>query len=76
MRTNATHFEKGTKAIEVSKSTRTYRWTKKVRLERAKELFCLHESGQLPNLVFFADKSLQIEQFVNKQNDQVYFFGK
>ena len=45
---------------------------KKVRLERAKELLRLHESGQLPNLVFSDEKPFQIEQFVNKQNDRVY----
>ena len=42
----------------------------KVKLERAKELFRFHESGQLLNLVFSAEKAFQIEQFVNKQNDQ------
>ena len=29
---------------------------KKVRLERAKELFRLHKSGQLPNMVFSDEK--------------------
>lgn len=41
-------------------------------MERAKELLRLHESGQLPNLVFSDEKPFQIEQFVNKQNDRVY----
>ena len=45
---------------------------KKVRLERAKELFRLLDSGQLPNLVFTDDKPFQIKQFLHKQNDQVY----
>ena len=45
---------------------------KKVRLERAKELLRLHESSQLPNLVFSDEKPFQIEQFVNKQNYRVY----
>ena len=45
---------------------------KKVRLERAKELLRLHESGQLANLVFSDEKPLQIEQFMNKQNESVY----
>ena len=45
---------------------------KKVRLERAKELLRLHESGQLPQLVLSDVKSFQIEQFLNKQNDRVY----
>ena len=45
---------------------------KKVRLERAKDLLCLHESGQLLNLVFSDKKPFQIEQFVKKQNDRVY----
>ena len=43
----------------------------KVRLERAKELLRLHESGQLPILVFSDENTFQIEQFVNKQNDWV-----
>jgi inhibitor of nuclear factor kappa-B kinase subunit alpha len=45
---------------------------KKVRLERAKELLRLAESGNLPNLVFSDEKPFIIEQFVNKQNDRVY----
>ena len=45
---------------------------KKVRLERAKELLCWNESGQLPNLVFSGEKPFRIEQFVYKQNDRVY----
>ena len=44
---------------------------KKVRLERAKELLRLHESGQLPNLVFSDEQPFQTEQFMNKQNDWV-----
>ena len=73
-RTDATHIEKWswTKGIEVSKSARAQRWTKKVRLERTKESLRLNESGQLPNLVFSHEKPFQIEQFVNKQNDPVY----
>ena len=45
---------------------------KKVRLERAKELFRLHEDGLLPNLVFFDEKPFHIEQFVNKQSERVF----
>lgn len=43
-----------------------------VRLERAKELLRLAESGQLPNIVFSDEKIFTIEQFVNSQNDRVY----
>lgn len=45
---------------------------KKVRLDRAKELLRLADSGQLPNIVFSDEKNFLIEQFVNKQNDRVY----
>lgn len=45
---------------------------KKVRLERAKELLRLHESGSLPNIVFSDEAPFLIEQHVNKQNDRVY----
>lgn len=45
---------------------------KKVRLERAKELLRLAESGQFPNIVFSDEKNFPIEQFVNSQNDRVY----
>ena len=44
----------------------------KVRPERVKELLRLHESGQLPNLVFSNEKPFQIEQFVNNEIDRVY----
>ncbi|XP_033213937.1 uncharacterized protein LOC117171001 [Belonocnema kinseyi] len=43
-----------------------------VRLERAKELLRLAESGQFPNIVFSEEKIFPIEQFVNSQNDKVY----
>ncbi|XP_033222833.1 uncharacterized protein LOC117176689 [Belonocnema kinseyi] len=43
-----------------------------VRLERAKELLRLAESGQFPNIVFSDKKIFPIEQFVNSQNDRVY----
>ena len=39
---------------------------------QAKKLLRLHESGQLTNLVFSNEKRFQIDQFVNKQNVQVY----
>lgn len=45
---------------------------KKVRLERAKELLHLAESGEIPNIVFSDEKNFPIEQFVNSQNDRVY----
>lgn len=45
---------------------------KKVRLDRAKELIRLHESGSLPNIVFSDEAPFTIEQCVNKQNDRVY----
>lgn len=45
---------------------------KKVRLERAKELLRLHESGSLPNLVFSDEAPFPIEQYVNSQNDRIY----
>lgn len=45
---------------------------KKVRLQRAKELLRLAESGQFPNIVFSDEKIFPIEQFVNSQNDRVY----
>ena len=45
---------------------------KNVRMKRAKELLGLHESGQLPNLVFSNEKPFQIEQFLNKQNHRIY----
>ena len=46
---------------------------KRIRLERAEELLRLHEIGQLPNLVFSDEKAFQNEQFVNEENDSVYF---
>ena len=45
---------------------------KKVRLERAKELLRLAESGSLPNLVFSDEAPFPIEQYVNPQNDRIY----
>ena len=68
-RTDATHIEKLTwsKPIEVPKRARAYRWTKKVGLERTKELLRLYESGQLPYSVFSDEKPFYIEQFVNKK---------
>lgn len=45
---------------------------KKVRLQRAKELIRLAESGQIPNIVFSDESPFVIEQYVNKQNDRVY----
>uniref|UniRef100_A0A6P4F0R8 Uncharacterized protein LOC108045962 n=1 Tax=Drosophila rhopaloa TaxID=1041015 RepID=A0A6P4F0R8_DRORH len=45
---------------------------RQVRLERAKELLRLAESGQLPNIVFSDKNIFTIEQqFVNSQNDRV-----
>lgn len=44
----------------------------KVRVERAKALKRLHDSGHLPNIVFSDEKNFNIEQFINKQNDRVY----
>ena len=52
-----------TKAIEVPKSARAHQFTKKIRLERAKELLRLHENGPLPKLVFLDEMPFQIEQF-------------
>lgn len=64
--------ELGLKPLKFQKVQELTDAQKKVRLERAKELLRLHESGQLPNLVFSDEKPFQIEQFVNKQNDRVY----
>ena len=36
------------------------------------DLIRLHESAQLPNLVFSDEMPFQTEQFVSKQNDRVY----
>lgn len=49
---------------------------KEDRLDKAKELIRLIESGQLPNLVFSDEKSFKIERFMYKQNDQVYIPDK
>lgn len=43
-----------------------------VKLERAKELLRLAESGQIPNIVFSDEIFFPIEQSVNSQNDRVY----
>ena len=64
--------ELGLKPLKFQKVQKLTDGPKKVKLKRAKELLRLHESGQLPNLVFSDEKAFQIEQFVNKQNDRVY----
>lgn len=43
----------------------------KIRLNRAKELLRLTEHDQLPNIVFSGEENVQIEQFVNSQNDRI-----
>ena len=42
------------------------------RLKKAKEFLRLTENGELPNLVFSDEKTLVVQQFVNKQNYRVY----
>lgn len=64
--------ELGLKPLKFQKAQDLNDKQKKVRLERAKELLRLAESGRLPNLVFSDEKPFVIEQFVNKQNDRVY----
>ena len=64
--------ELGLKPLKLQKVQELIYRQKKVRLERAKDLLRLHESGQLPNLVFSDEKPFQSEQFVNKQNYQMY----
>ena len=46
---------------------------RKFRLKRAEELFRLHDSGQLWNVVFSDENPLHIGQFVKKQIDRVYW---
>ncbi|XP_026479502.1 uncharacterized protein LOC113385894 [Ctenocephalides felis] len=43
-----------------------------VRLQRAKELLRLAESGKFPNIVFSDEKIFIIKQFAHSQNDRVY----
>ena len=58
--------ELGLKTLNFQKVQELSDEQKKVRLKRAKELLRLHNSDQLPNLVFFGEKPFQIKQFVNK----------
>lgn len=46
------------------------------RFERATELIRLHESGELPNIVFSDEKIFTVQQKINKQNDRVWLKEK
>ena len=58
----------GLKLLKFWKCKNLLRDKKKNRLERTKQLLRLHESSQLPKMVFSDEKPLQTEQFLNKQN--------
>ena len=64
--------ELGLKPLKFQKVQKLTDGQKKVRLKRAKKIFRLLESGQLPNFIFSDEKPFQIEQFVSKHNERVY----
>ena len=59
--------EHGLKPLKFPKVQEITNGEKKGKLEKAKELLRLHESGQLTNLIFSDKKSFQIEQFINER---------
>ena len=64
--------ELGVKSLKFQKVLELTPQQKENRLKRVKELLCLAESCELPNSVFFDEKTFVVQQFVNKQNDRVY----